>query len=122
MKAVIRTIMSVDIPDLASWRPSDADFGLHVRLLVGPAGEEGEESFDLTVCTAGWLREEARGQKVMDLRHHLLVESFDWPAVEAYVTRRVSGCEGDTWQAVAECVGRIGHWEFEDYDDRATCG
>jgi hypothetical protein len=34
--------------------------------------------------------------------------------------RRVANCEGDTWQQVALKVGRLGHWEFEDYREAKT--
>jgi hypothetical protein len=107
--------MSVQVADLESWRPGQVDFALPVRLIVGPEGCVGEESFDLTVCTAGWLLDLARRDGVVDGRHCLIVETFDYRTILAYVTKRVSACDGETWEEVASKLSRLGHWEFEDY-------
>jgi hypothetical protein len=43
------------------------------------------------------------------------VETFNWPAVSAYIERRVRSLEGASWDKLAEGLGRLGYWEFEDY-------
>jgi hypothetical protein len=107
--------MSFDVPDLAEWTPSTDDFAVGVRLLVGPDGEEGEESFDLTVCSAGWLAARVRDEFIWDARHHLAVEHFDYRRLADYLQRRVEACQGSSWDEVSEKLARLGHWEFEDY-------
>ena len=54
-------------------------------------------------------------RETTDVRHHLLMESFDWPTLSSYIKRRVHECEGATWREVAEKLARLGYWEFEDY-------
>jgi hypothetical protein len=117
VKAELRSIWSIDTEDLATWKPPDEAYALHVRLMVGPQGENGEESFDLTLCSPAWLRQLAADDRIFDPRHHLILGRFNWPKVEEYLGQRVARCEAATWQGIAEKLGRLGHWEFEDYTD-----
>jgi hypothetical protein len=107
--------MSLDVDDLAGWTPESESWRLGLRILAGPDDGPGEESFDLTVCSVAWLEEQVRRDGVVDARHHLIVEWYDWPKVRAYVERFVQRCQGDTWRDVAEQLSRLGYWEFEDY-------
>jgi hypothetical protein len=81
-------------------------------MLVGPSTSEGEESFDICVCSPEWLQQEH--QPIIG-RHLLIVNHFDWPSIEAFLELKVAECSGTSWDEVAEKVGRLGHWEFEDY-------
>jgi hypothetical protein len=51
-------------------------------------------------------------------RHFLFVNNFNYSALESYVRDFCYSCEGASWHAVAEKVGRLGKWEFEDYVPR----
>jgi hypothetical protein len=107
--------MSLDVDDLDGWAPEGESWVLGLRLLAGPDDGPGEESFDITVCSLDWLTERVRRDGVVDGRHHLIVEWYDWPILRAYVERYVQQCEGATWREVAEKLARLGYWEFEDY-------
>jgi immunity protein 8 of polymorphic toxin system len=84
-------------------------------MMVGPADSEGEESFDVLVCTTKWLEDRYGREDLVVLRHHVLVHHFDYDGLYDGLRKRVNGCTGDTWQQIAQQVGRIGKWEFEDY-------
>lgn len=114
MRAALRHIHSPDVHDLRTWVPEE-DFAVLLQLMVGPDGSDGEESFALTLCTPGWLAEQASRQGIVDCRHHVVVADYDYGAIESYFLRRVAACEGATWPDVATQVGRLGLWEFEDY-------
>jgi len=114
MRASLRHIHSPDVDDLRSWAP-DGDFGVLLQLMVGPDGSEGEESFDVTLCTAAWLGEQAIREGIFDCRHHFVVSEYDYDAVERFFKGKVAACEAATWPAVAARVARLGRWEFEDY-------
>ena len=115
MRAAIRSLMSLDVDDLDGWDPESDAWALGLRVLAGPDDGPGEESFDLTVCSLAWLAERVRRDGVCDGRHHLIVEGYDWPAIRAFVERRVQECQGATWRDVAVQLARLGFWEFEDY-------
>lgn len=115
MKAELRRLHSPDVLDLVSWTPSEKDFGVLIQLMVGPLCGQGEESFDVTVCTVAWLADRVMRARMLDLRHHVLVQAYDYHALESFFRKRVSNCSGASWPEVAAHVGRIGKWEFEDY-------
>lgn len=58
MQAVLKGLHSIDIADLENYAPHEEDnFGFVLRAMIGPMNREGEESFDITVCTPKWLME-----------------------------------------------------------------
>lgn len=115
MKAIVRSVYSsdVDVNSYISMEP-DAD-GIWVRFIIGPDNGPGEESFDVLVCTPLWLREviEADGPQIG--RHRLIVGTLDLPDAIRFLRSRFEACEAADWPALAEKLGRIGYWEFEDY-------
>lgn len=87
-----------------------------MTLVAGPKGEAGEEIFNFAVCSPGWLaREELKSADIVLLRHILLMKKFDFRKVRAFIERYVNGLEAPTWAELGEKLGRLGHWEFEDY-------
>jgi Immunity protein 8 len=87
-------------------------------MIVGPPDGPGEKSFDITICTPEWLAEACRtGGGIYNPGHHLVVnlDTFDRRALHAWLAARVQEIEAETWAHVGERLGRLGHWEFEDY-------
>jgi hypothetical protein len=115
MRADLRRLHSPDVHDLRSWSPDDAKFAVLVQIMVGPEGSPGEESVDLTLCTAEWLAGRVREEGIVDCRHHVVVACYDYEEIERYLLQLVTACEGTSWPEVALQVARIGRWEFEDY-------
>ncbi|TMC66204.1 MAG: hypothetical protein E6J16_02320 [Chloroflexota bacterium] len=116
MRAEVRRFHSPDISDLDAYVPRDpANFGFLLQVIAGPQGAAGDESFDVQVGTPEWITGRLRTEKVMVGRHYLIVADYDWKRISAFITKWVANCWGDTWQEVALKVGRLGHWEFEDY-------
>jgi hypothetical protein len=60
---------------------------------------------------AGELREEG----LLEGRHHLIVERYDAPRIRLYLTGAVEAEETPTCRDLAPRIGRLGRWEFEDY-------
>ena len=117
MKPQLKRVHSPDANELDDFAPADADrFGLLIQLMIGPENEEGEESFDIVVCSTRWLGERASESDVVDLRHHLLVAKYNWTTLVDYIERFLADIDEESWQAVALRVGRLGRWEYEDYD------
>jgi hypothetical protein len=88
-------------------------------MIAGPAGGEGEESFDFEVCTPKLLHELTRRDGPVNGRHHVIIDTFNWPALQSYFQKLVSRCQVWDWHQIATKLSRYGHWEFEDYAQAA---
>ena len=115
MRAELKSL-SFD-PDPETLPPEPAAFAFDLRMLVGPAGGSGEESYDLTVCSPEWLAAECRrAGGIYEPRHHLVVdvEGFDADILANWLAARVRRVAANSWPELAVRVARIGYWEFED--------
>lgn len=83
--------------------------------MIGPAGAEGEESFDFDVCSPAWLETELKSHPVVSGRFFLIIEAFDLDVIESYVRKRVAQATGADWPTIAGKLARWSRWEFEDY-------
>jgi hypothetical protein len=116
MRAVIRRFHSPDALDLDSYVPADpADDAILLQVMVGPSDGPGEESFDVLVCTPRWVERWVRSKGPLIGRHHLVVESMNPDVVRRFLTKMIETDMADSWDELANRVGRIGRWEFEDY-------
>jgi hypothetical protein len=96
--------------------PEDPEsFGILVQVMAGPAGEDGEESFDMVVCTPAWLRNQLGPTDIKMGRHYLLVHHYDFAALAGFVEDFAAECRGATWREAALRMGRLGKWEFDDF-------
>jgi hypothetical protein len=116
MRAVLRYLHSPDVPDLTAYSPADpAKFSILVQAMIGPQGGDGEESFDVQVCTPRWLEADHNGGDIISGRHMLIVLKFDYDALKRYFEHAAASVTGADWDEVAQKLSRIGKWEFEDY-------
>lgn len=116
MHATLRRICTIDGDDPTGFRPTQPDrFAVILRLLVGPSPGNGEESFDVTVCTPLWLHDKCEREGILVGRHHIVVLGYDYEAIQSAISRLVERCSGPTWREIAVKVSRIAYWEFEDY-------
>lgn len=115
MKAKLKNLYSLDF-DLVSYWPDESDkFGLWLRAIVGPVDQPGEESFDIFVCTPGWIKERCSSQRAIWARHTLIVLEYDVNAIRSHISTKIESCSADDWSGLANQLSRIGAWEFEDY-------
>lgn len=117
MRAVVK---SVDLePDPSTLRAGPESFAFRARMILGPPGDRGEESFDVTVCSPEWLAARCREVGIYDARHHLVIamDEFDRRELRHWLETRVSSLQAETWRELGAKLGRLGHWEFEDYKD-----
>jgi hypothetical protein len=115
MQAELKRLHSPDVQDLKNYHPEEPDnFGFLLQAMIGPAGGEGEESFDMVVCTPEWINRNHAGEIVLG-RHHVIVFEYNYERLAGYIAAYAQECTGETWQEVAQLLGRLGKWEFEDY-------
>jgi Immunity protein 8 len=116
MEAALKGLSSSDIFDVEHYQPKEPDnFGFVLRVLVGPMGRPGEESFDITVCTPKWLAAQHDDSEVILGLHKLIVFAYDYSRLRRFIEKYLMHCSGDTWGEVARKVSLLGHWEFENY-------
>ena len=116
MKAALQRLHSPDIPDLETYEPEKPDsFGFLLQVIVSPEGVEGEESFDVEVCTPGWLVERSSKDAILLGRHLLIVFEYDFNNIRNFLAKYVAQCRGESWAEIARQLSRLGRWEFEDY-------
>jgi hypothetical protein len=114
MRARLKALRSDEIPDLASFAPSDpGEFAVPLVLEVGPLGLRGRERFELLVVTPRWLEARHGRRGAVPGRGLLLVFEWDLPRLKAFLAREVERCSGRTWPDVARKVGRLAEWEGE---------
>jgi hypothetical protein len=115
MRAELKYIHSADVDDMRNYVPNDSQcFGFSFQAMLGPEGEDAEESFEMTVCTALWLDKNINDQ-ILPLRHFLLVKEYNYNIIENYLIALARRTMGDDWKTIGERLGRVGQWEFEDY-------
>lgn len=116
MHAKLKCLHCPSIDDLENWNPGHRPFGIYVQAMIGPSDAEGEESFNMCICTPEWFAEEGmEGATIKSGIHTLFVIRYDYRAIKAYIERAVHRAEGKTWQEVARKLSWLGYWEFEDY-------
>lgn len=114
MKALLKNLHSPDV-ELTPGALFDERGSVLVQLMVGPADGSGEESFDVTVCTAAWLDQAIRENGPTFGRHYLFVQHIDRESIEHAATEYLSSLDEPSWPDLAARIGRIAKWEFEDY-------
>lgn len=124
IEAELKRLHSPDVFDLRAFRPPDPErFAFLLQVMVGPRGGEGEESFDVEVCTPQWLMDNPSQSSVLLGWPRLIVYRYDIDEIEKVIRRFCSSCRAETWREVALQVGRLGRWEFDDYqpyENRST--
>lgn len=107
----------IDAGDIETYFPDDPEvFAFGLQILAGAIGEEGKETFDLFVVSPKWILFNSE-EKIFMGRHYLIMLNYNLDRLKNFIVSYVESCTGDTWQEVTEKLGRLGKWEFEDYQE-----
>ncbi len=118
MKAKLKYLYNPSISDLSGYCPEDPEkFCILFRAVVGLSDTDGEESFDIQVCTPQWFLSTMKKDDVIPGRHFLIVLTYNFERIYSKIKDFIESCNGSSWNEIAEKVSRIGYWEFEDYSD-----
>ena len=116
MRETIKSCDSIEIEDFSTYYPEDPEsFAFSLTLAIGELGSAGANDFDITVATPEFLRNQYLGDKSYLLRHYLLVKEYGFECILAMVTKYVNSLEAETWEQLAQKIGQVARWEFEDY-------
>lgn len=115
MEAIIRSI-SNDEYDIGTYEPENRDcFFLTLRIRIGSNESSGADDFELGICTPSWLIQNLYEPRWG--RHLLIIREYDFSTIQKEIYNYVKQCDGDKWNIIAEKLGRIFAWEFEDYQE-----
>jgi Immunity protein 8 len=90
MRAELKSLYSPDADPLKDFAPA-GPFGILVMAMIGPAGQQGHESFDFMLCTPEWFASNIREDFKMG-RHYLFVRDFDYMQLERFVREYCGSC------------------------------
>ena len=117
MKAKLKRLHSPDVNSQNYWPEDSQNFGFLLQAMIGPEDAEGEESFDIEVCTPAWLKSQYSTTDILSGRHMLIVFDYDLDRIKNYISNHCEICEGTCWEEVANKLSKFGRWEFEDYSN-----
>jgi hypothetical protein len=116
MVSEVKKIISPDILDFNTYWPADEErFSFLLSVIVGPKGTITEESFDIEVCTPKWLLDKYDEDELILGRNKLIVFKFNMDRISSRIKKLFENCAGKDWNEIAIKLSRIGHWEFENY-------
>lgn len=116
MRAEIKELHCPEVIDLKNFYPSEPDnFCLFIQILVGPSGQKGDEAFNITVCTPKWMEFEYKEREMIFGLYHLIVFEYNYDKIYEKLKKYVERFDEPDWASLAKKIGRIAHWEFEDY-------
>lgn len=116
MHAVLKDLDHNDAENLDQFRPRDPQhFDLWLTAHIGSSTERGSDLFQIRVTTPSFLASQLVSERAVWGRHTLILEQYDLALIRKKITDFLAHCDGESWEAVAMKVSRIGAWEFEDY-------
>ena len=118
MKAELKWLHSPDV-DLDIFEPEQPDcFGFLLQAGIGPAGSDAADTFDLQVCTPGWLVDRYRRDGGPPYRfgtNLMIVFSYDLGVIRGALRHQCDRITGANWEELAAELSRIAAWEFDGY-------
>lgn len=116
MKAELKGFHSPDIFDLQKFNPLEKDnFCFYLEFSAGPKNDKGSEQFGITLCTPKWLLDNKNENDIIFGRHYLIVFDYSYKRIYNFFKEYIENLEENDWDSLAQKIGRIAYWEFEDY-------
>ncbi len=77
--------------------------------------QESGETFDIEVYTPRWLLSKYEKDEVFFPKHSLIVFDYNFERIYQKLKQLIESCCGDSWEEIAEKIGKFAACEFEDY-------
>jgi hypothetical protein len=106
MRLVIRSVSSIDCPNVRIWRPDDAAVvAEELTVRIGPKSEKIADTFFLRVATPAGLASLSPSDGILAAHPLLVMRRYDFDDLWRWLEQRVAECEADTWLS---CVDKLG--------------
>jgi len=114
--AELKRLHSPDV-NLELFSPKESDFfSILVQAFIGPKNNEGEEAFDIIVCTPRWFANvQFSNTSYKWGRAYLFIPEYNLDMVRDAIIKLCMQSTGSTWDEVAHKLGGYSIWEFQDY-------
>lgn len=118
MRAILKRLYSPDIYNLESYiPPEEENFCFLLQAMIGSLGGDGEESFDIEVCTPIWLYKNLTDNDVRLGCYTIIIKKYDYFLIKNFIEKYINNCEGKTWNDIALKLNELGRWEFFLYKE-----
>ncbi len=118
MRPRIESIGTPDGEPLESIKVADVrSFNEVVRVLIGPSVGEGEEIFDIYICSPGWIECQCEEKGYWLARRTWVLSHWEVSLVRRAIQETVLRVTGNSWQAISQQLAAFMMWEFQDYKE-----
>lgn len=125
-KTIIRGYHSPDI-DFGTSSPLDKEaFGFLLQIFVGIDDEQGEECFEVFICTPKWIVQNYSKQTVLIGLHAIIVQEYNYERIMKAIDELFC-TEGEAWEDISRDLNYYGlsdmdykHWI--SHNNSVKCG
>ena len=83
--------------------------------MIGPEGEDAEESFGMELCSPKWLEKHKTDDEVTFGSHLVIMNDYNLVALKKAISSRCDRSFGKDWEEIRLKLGFIGESEFANY-------
>jgi hypothetical protein len=84
-----------------------------LQVHIGQKPGKGADAFTIRVATPGGLAAGAATHNIVAQAPLLVIKTYDYDDLLAWLEKTVASCQADTWNESVEKLKRYFHWEFE---------
>lgn len=117
MRLVLHSVWTSSVPNLRVWVPEDPRVFFDIVCLdigVG-AKSQGTDVFMITVATPGGLKSAPAESGVVLAGPVLVLETYDFDTMWAWLNTTVDACVADTWSNSVDRLRRWFRWEYDNF-------
>ncbi|MDE1461051.1 Imm8 family immunity protein [Spartinivicinus poritis] len=114
MKPIIKSVFTWDHVNIRTWEPINPNvIAETVYIDIGPDTKKRADSFSIRVATPAGLSNLEVHEGVIATRPLLIIDSYDYDNLWAWLVKTVKSCESNTWNASVEKLRLHFDWEYD---------
>ena len=113
MKSIINSFICADHDPLDSYQPEDMNmFHFWVEISVGIEGEEGEDLYQVSICSQKWIEERIKENTFFVGLYTIIMQKYDYDNI-CQTLNRLFCIEGKNYEEIFTKLGQIGLSEYQ---------